>query len=90
MSTTKHTAEPWHRNVSPATRYPTIFSGRNTHVCRVVVDNLPADQVEANCARIVACVNACAGMTDPAAGIAHLRERIEALERVIRDHGGHC
>lgn len=31
----KHTPGPWHRNIKPATRYPTIFAGRNTHVCSV-------------------------------------------------------
>lgn len=33
MST--HTPGPWHRNIKPASRYPTIFAGRNTHVCSV-------------------------------------------------------
>ena len=30
-----HTKGPWHRNISPATKYTTIFAGRNTHVARV-------------------------------------------------------
>jgi hypothetical protein len=48
------------------------------------------EEAEANTARIVACENACAGMEDPAAEIARLRERIEhyadqALERGLKN-----
>lgn len=51
----KHTKGPWHRNVSPATKYPTIFAGRNTHVARVVTDGgLTPEEVEANCDLIAA------------------------------------
>lgn len=32
---TEHTPGPWHRNIKPASRYPTIYAGRNTHVCSV-------------------------------------------------------
>ena len=35
----------------------------------------------ANAARVVACVNACAGMADPAAEIAALRARVAELEK---------
>ena len=35
----------------------------------------------ANAARIVACVNACEGMADPAAEIAALRARVAELEK---------
>ncbi|HYG84547.1 MAG TPA: hypothetical protein VD907_06765 [Verrucomicrobiae bacterium] len=50
----KHTPGPWHRNVPPATKYPTIFSGINTHVSRVVVDGLSPEEVDAN-ASLIAC-----------------------------------
>lgn len=46
---TSHTPGPWHRNVPPATKYNTVFAGRNTHVCHMTVIGLPAEQVEANC-----------------------------------------
>lgn len=36
---------------------------------------------EANAARIVACVNACEFMLDPASEIAELRARVEELEK---------
>ena len=50
----KHTPGPWHRNITPATKYNTIFAGRNTHVARLAVDGLSADEVEANCNLIAA------------------------------------
>lgn len=51
---TKHTPGPWHRNIKPATKYNTIFSGRNTHVTRLAVEGKSEEEVEANCALIVA------------------------------------
>ena len=53
-SGTKHTPGPWHRNIKPATHYNTIFAGRNTHVTRLAVEGKTAEEVEANCALIVA------------------------------------
>lgn len=51
----KHTSGRWHRNVPPATKYNTIWAGRNTHVARVVTDGgLTPEEVEANCALIAA------------------------------------
>lgn len=52
--TQKHTPGPWHRNIKPATKYNTIFAGRNTHVTRLAVEGKSEDEVEANCALIVA------------------------------------
>lgn len=48
-------------------------------ICRVICGDYEVPNYrehEANAARIVACVNACAGMTDPAAEIAALREAL--------------
>lgn len=47
-ATHSHTPGPWHRNIKPATRYNTVWAGRNTHVLRVVVDGLSEGEVEAN------------------------------------------
>lgn len=44
----KHTPGPWHRNIKPATHYTTVWSGRNTHVARVVPEGLTEAEVEAN------------------------------------------
>lgn len=47
-----HTPGPWHRNIPPASHYPTIFAGRNTHVAhvsRVYTDGaIDEAQMEAN------------------------------------------
>lgn len=32
----QHTPGPWHRNIPPARKYPTVWAGRNTHVAAVV------------------------------------------------------
>jgi hypothetical protein len=50
MST--HTPGPWYRNIKPATKYNTVWAGRNTHVAHVTVDGLSPDEVEANIALI--------------------------------------
>ena len=52
--TTKHTPGPWSRNIKPATKYNTIFAGRNTHVCHLTVTGLTPDEIEANCDLIAA------------------------------------
>ena len=59
MTTSKHTPGPWHRNIAPATRYPVIFAGRNTHIASVLFgarhgQTLPDAEIEANCNIIAA------------------------------------
>ena len=53
----KHTPGPWHRNIKPASKYPTVWSGRNTHVAYVVAgaprgsgsgETMSDEEVEAN------------------------------------------
>lgn len=39
----------WNRNVKPASHYPVIFAGRNTHVAQIVSKFIPEAQQEANC-----------------------------------------
>lgn len=50
MSAFRSTPGPWHRNIKPASRYPTIFAGRNTHVAYVAVNRgaMPDEEIEAN------------------------------------------
>lgn len=50
----KHTSGPWHRNIKPASKYTTIFAGRNTHVAHVGVKGLTEEEIEANCDLITA------------------------------------
>lgn len=57
MSEKKHTPTPWHRNIAPAAKYTTIWSGRNTHVLRLVTDGLDPQEVEMNADFIISAVN---------------------------------
>lgn len=36
MHDTTHTPGPWHENILPASKYVTVYAGRNTHICNVV------------------------------------------------------
>lgn len=60
-------------------------------------EDYPASERIANAARVVACVNACAGMADPAAEISRLRaalgERLMAMRGIVGkriSHSGAC
>lgn len=53
MSNTKFTPKPWHRNIKPATKYNTIFAGRNTHIAYLATSGLTPEEVEANCDLII-------------------------------------
>jgi hypothetical protein len=44
----KHTPGPWGRNIKPGSRYPVIFSGRNTHVAVACTNGLSDEEIEAN------------------------------------------
>jgi hypothetical protein len=70
--TTRHTPEPWHVEYY---RHGTSILGEDYSngsglgsraVAAVVHDNRANDSAAANAARVVACVNACAGIEDPA------------------------
>lgn len=72
-----HTKEPWR-----------LSEGRPDNIEGVFVEGCLRDSwcrdpvcSEEDAARIVACVNACAGMDDPAAEIAKMRD---ALERIAK------
>ena len=70
MNTT-HTPEPW-VTVTHANGTPTLIHGQASHIAEC----WSLDRVHtptANASRIVACVNACAGMEDPAAEIERLK-----------------
>ena len=44
----KFTPRPWHRNIKPASKYPVVYAGRNTHVASVIPDGHDEETVEAN------------------------------------------
>lgn len=49
-----HTPAPWNRNIKPATKYNTIYAGRNTHIAHLATSGLTENEVEANCNLIAA------------------------------------
>lgn len=65
MSTTKHTAEPWH----VGDEYGTTVRAETGRVALMG----DGDQAESDAARIVQCVNTCAKFPDPAAALTDLR-----------------
>lgn len=50
----QHTPGPWHRNIKPASRYPVIFAGRNTHVAMLLKSDVTLEELEANADLIAA------------------------------------
>jgi hypothetical protein len=82
----KHTPEPWRwsfgRDTIQADR-----QGRTTDVLKALLPEWHnarpsegAEEILANIQRIVACVNACAGMENPVEEIERLRNRIKEQE----------
>jgi hypothetical protein len=53
-----HTQGRLARNIPPITRYPTLYAGRNKHVCVVVTQGVNPEEAEANAERIIKCWNA--------------------------------
>lgn len=85
-----HTKEPWIRDTASGLNCDVrAESGRKVALCwglsttKAAMANSPAYRAEcdANASRIVACVNACAGMDDPVAEIGQLRAKLAELER---------
>ena len=74
------TPGPWHRNIRPVSRYPTVFAGRNTHVLQIVVRKAGSEeQAEANCEFAIAANPA--AVLAMAAEIRDLRARAAEAER---------
>lgn len=67
-----HTAGPWHRNIQPASKYPTVFAGRSTHVASVATVGISAREIEANCDLIAAAPALLANLTN-LVGLAEMR-----------------
>ncbi len=88
----KHTPEPWVLKPNGVINAGEAFQyARGSGQCQIVSvtirqrapdDVNTSDERDANAARIVACVNACAGMDDPAAEIAGMRLDMQAHDRM--------
>jgi len=79
MKNFEHTPEPW-ATVHHASGQQSLIQANQKHLAECWSMDKEINS-EANAARIVQCVNACAGMDDPAAEIAALRARIEELTK---------
>lgn len=71
-----HTPEPWRAEWQPGQTPNHTY----THCVMYGDDSLCDTLTKADAERIVACVNACAGMADPAAEI----QRLRAIEKAVR------
>ena len=71
----KHTPEPWWHSKLEIGDVPMM----NTKIAKV--SGYSHEEAEANGKRIVECVNACAGIDDPAAEFDYLRGAVEQLKR---------
>lgn len=71
-----HTPEPW----DDASKYPEIptvrIFSKSHYIASVGNSDDSREQTEANAARIVQCVNACANISDPAKAIEQAREAV--------------
>lgn len=52
--TSSHTKGGWNRNIKPASKYPTIFAGRCTHVAYIATRGITDEEAEGNINLIVA------------------------------------
>lgn len=78
---TKHTAEPWKRHgVHPHYILAEVDGGKVATVATTYQSK--SCDLEANAARIVACINACAGVDDPLEAIQVLRDTRDHLKGI--------
>lgn len=86
QETTQHTPQPWDwRGPWQHTGWTRVFDSKGEEVLSVLSSWESLEWEVTAAARIVACVNACAGMADPAAEIAALKqqnaEMMQALDK---------
>lgn len=73
MSATKHTAEPWYCDQQGADGKPNVIFDAKGRTTATVPSHEYHGLTDANAARIVQCINACAKFPDPAAALTDLR-----------------
>lgn len=84
MTTTKHTAEPWQTFQSDAGGIVADDKGNTLASLPWAGDN---HDPEANAARIVACVNACAGIDDPVKAINGAKAALKVMADMLVGSG---
>ena len=80
----KHTPGPWTQMICTDLR-PQVTNKNGLQIVRASGD--PSMDHEANASRIVACVNACEGIDNPAALQDFIREAYKLMLRCDRDEG---
>jgi hypothetical protein len=84
----KHTPEPWRVSGKIVnTQNVVSIKAIDKTISTLAADefrNCTIEEVNANAARIVACVNACAGMDDPAAEIERLRDMEKNIAPIMQ------
>lgn len=80
MSITKHTPEPWGDHAINKPDHGVIHAMRGAHIGTLKSSDSRSDS---NAARIVACINACAGIEDPAAALSNVRQLLRSWKRDI-------
>ncbi len=81
----QHTPEPWHQS----SRYLYDKDWHTLAAFCTTNRDAPPEQDIANTQRIVACVNACAGIADPAATLAALRALLDDVADMLEDRIGY-
>ena len=85
-----HIPAPWHTLPSPYTGEPALYCGEPDLCLAVFCETDPdGEESKANAARVVACVNACEGIDDPAAALAEVRAALADHLRML-DEGPGC
>ena len=85
---TTHTPEPWDWRGPWKVVAGDSIHDANGNVSLSISHNHGGIEWGSAAARIVACVNACEGMADPAAEIAALRARVAELEKEAGNANG--
>ena len=82
LKMSKHTPEPWVIGFPPPNGEQAI--GDKSGLMTAIATSGYGVDTKANANRIVSCVNACAGMEDPALEIAELRKQRDELLGMIK------
>ena len=80
----KHTPEPWSIGTSRITSLNICAIDSHGNKAIVASPNFNFSNHHENAVRIVTCVNACAGMADPAAEIAELKRQRDELLGLVK------
>ncbi len=89
-----HTPGPWGRNIKPASKYITIYAGRNTHVAHLATGGLTEREIENNCNLIASAPQLLAALLEASRALTELDPLGEhhdaktidvALSKALRD-----